>query len=419
MTDNTFSSISSIEDLSEYDTIVLPGLLNPLKVATAYNMPTTSNGSNVKVGVFSLGGGFLQNDLNLSMADLGITAPTITVIGVDGATNNFVASTSDSSFETTLDLYCVAGIAPAANIVLFIGNSSQSNLQAAWGNTIQRAVDENCDIITHSYSLSESLYGAFLETPLSNAANKGITFFTSTGDYGSSNKSGVTGANYPASSANVIAVGGTNLTVFSGNSVRSSEFASTLSGGGISSIIPLPTWQAGLTYTPYFKANSTPGTTANLASRGVPDIAAAMNDYAMYFNGTIYGVGGTSAATPIMAGMMAKYISLMGGRRPVTNAIHPILYGNLNAYYDIGIGGNNASYVNGYATSVNWDPVTGVGVPWGNVVYQMVSSGGTKVKTAANTWSYVANVRVKTAPTTWSNVRAIWTKTINGWSQTF
>jgi hypothetical protein len=117
--------------------------------------------------------------------------------------------------------------------------------------------------------------------------------------------------------------------------------------------------------------------------------------------------------------MMARYISLTGGRRPVTNSIHPILYGNLSAYYDINDGRNNASYVNGYATSASWDPVTGVGVPYGNLVYQLVSSGGTKLKTAANTWSYVANVKVKTATNTWSNVKAIWTKTVTGWKQTY
>jgi hypothetical protein len=408
------SSISTIEDLSAYDTIVIPGYLTPVKVATAYNMPTNSNGANIKVGVLAHGGGFKQSDLNSSMADLGLTAPNVTVIGVDGATNNFV-NTSDVSFETTLDLYCVAGIAPAANIVLFIGNVTNTS---RWANLIQRAVDEDCDIITHSYSTHEG-FGPFLETPLSNAAKKGITFFTSTGDYGSRDKSGVEGANYPATSANVIAVGGTNLTVFSGNSIRSSEYASTQSGGGISSIISLPSWQTGLTYTPYFKANSTPGATANLTMRGVPDIAAAMNTYTFYFDGNVAGASGTSASTPIMAGMFARYISLMGGRRPVTNAIHPILYGNLAVYYDINVGGNNASYVNGYATSANWDPVTGVGVPNSNQVYQMVASGGTTVKTAANTWSYLANVRVKTDATTWSNVRAIWTKTINGWKQTF
>jgi hypothetical protein len=157
-----------------------------------------------------------------------------------------------------------------------------------------------------------------------------------------------------------------------------------------------------------------------LTTRGIPDIAAAMNTYGLWFNGAITGVGGTSASAPVMAGMFARFMSLNGGRRPIPNAIHPILYANLNAYYDITTGNNaTVSYLNGYAASSNWDPVTGLGVPYGNIVNQMVTSGGTTIKTAANTWNYIANVRVKTGATTWSNVRAIWTKTVNGWAQSF
>jgi hypothetical protein len=50
----------------------------------------------------------------------------------------------------------------------------------------------------------------------------------------------------------------------------------------------------------------------------------------------------------------------------------------------------------------------------------MITSGGTAIKTGANTWSYVSNVKVKTGSTTWSNVRAVWTK-VNSttWKQTF
>jgi hypothetical protein len=51
------------------------------------------------------------------------------------------------------------------------------------------------------------------------------------------------------------------------------------------------------------------------------------------------------------------------------------------------------------------------------IAYILQSVG--KVKTSGNTWSYATSVRVKTDATTWSNVQAIWTKTVNGWEQTF
>jgi subtilase family serine protease len=407
-------------------------LLTGPKIATAYNIPA-STGANVKVGIISLGGGYSQSDLNKSLANISLTAPTITFVPVDGATNNYTGNAQLPDGENALDLVCVSSVAPNANIVLYkaksteYSNGSVSTPFTNYANVFQRAVDENCDIITMSWGGSES-YGDFLSAPLANASAKGITVFISSGDYGSTADSTTLSVSYPATNANVIAVGGTNLSVFSGNSIRSNETAYNYSeagkpagfagGGGISSIIPVPSWQNGLTYRKYFTSNSSYGPTTTINGRGIPDIAAAMNAYGVWIGNTVYGFSGTSAAAPVMAGMFARYVSLTG-RRPIPNAIHPVLYGNLNAYYDIQTGNNASKITTGYAASSNWDPVTGVGVPYGNVVYQMVSSGGTVIKTAANAWSYLANVRVKTAPTTWSNVQAIWTKTINGWKQTF
>jgi subtilase family serine protease len=425
------------------------GKLTPPQVAAAYNIPT-STGANVKVGIISLGGGLRSLDLANSMSNMGLPNPTITTVLVDGATGTFTGSEPDD--ENTLDVYCVAGMAPSANIVLYIGQNdsitygTNANTQAnvnstvSFANVINRAVNENCDIITISWGLNEiysNVYpnyycGDFLAAPLANAAARGITVLVATGDYGADATiaGNIVSAQYPASSANVVAVGGTKLSLNPGaGNVRISETveynpagfpAGWGGGGGISNFIALPTWQANLTYQQYFYSNSSAGPVTTLTTRGIPDIAAAMNTYALWYNGTVTGMAGTSASAPVMAGMFARFMSLNGGRRPVPNAIHPILYANLAAYYDITTGNNaTVQYLNGYAASSNWDPVTGVGVPFGNVVNQMVTSGGTQIKTAANTWNYVANVQVKTGATTWSNVKSIWTKTINGWAQTF
>ena len=109
-----------------------------------------------------------------------------------------------------------------------------------------------------------------------------------------------------------------------------------------------------------------------------------------------------------------------GGRRPVIDGIHPILYSNINAYSDLTTGTNADPLPQGYAANIGWDPVVGMGAPLGTVLYPMITSGGTNIKTAANTWSYVSNVKVKTGSTTWSNVKAVWTK-VNSttWKQTF
>jgi len=444
---NATSCITSVEALPLATSIGEGTLLTGPKISTAYNIPA-GTGAGVKVGIISLGGGYSQSDLNRSLADLGLTAPTVTFVPVDGTTNSYTGNPGSADGENALDLVCVASMVPQANIVLYTGQNGFSlttdpitaaaaNRTCGFANVLNRAVNENCDIITISWGAGEKFIiggttyycGDYMSSALANASANGTSVFVATGDYGSEPTSGanIVAPQYPATNSNIIAVGGTYLSLFSGNTARSSETVYNNSqlaggfggGGGVSTTISVPSWQTGLTYKQYFTANSTIGPSTLLSGRGIPDISAAMNSYGVWINGTVYGFSGTSASAPIMAGIFARYISI-AGRRPIPNSIHPVLYGNLNAYYDIA-SGNNATipYINGYAASSNWDPVTGLGVPNGNVVYQMVSSGGTVIKTAANAWNYVANVQVKTAPTTWSNVRAIWTKTINGWSQAF
>ena len=396
--------------------------VTPPIISTAYGIPS-NNGSNVKVGIVSLGGGWLPSDLQKSLGNLGLAlTQNITSVLVDGAGNVFSTSDSNASLENTLDLYCIAGMVPGANIVIYTGNVGTTQ---NWANVFQRAIDEGCDVITHSWGTDESNgYGAFLESVFANAASQGITIVCSSGDNGSEGASanGNITVDYPASSPNVVAVGGTILNYNAGTYARIAETPSGSSGGGVSTLFSVPSWQTGLQANLFFSSNSYSHVTT-LTNRGVPDISAPYQTYPLWYNGNIAQVVGTSAAAPIVAGTIARYISL-NGRRPIPGAIHKIMYANSSAYYDFGVGYNNDEALNGgatggYATASGWDPVTGLGAPNGTALYQEVTSGGTQVKTAANTWSYVANVKVKTAANTWSNVRAIYTKTINGWSQTF
>lgn len=445
---NARPHIDSVESLPRFTGINEGSLLTATKIAIAYNIPE-STGNGVKVGIISLGGGFSQADLDSSLNDLGLVAPTVTFVPVDGTTNDYTADPNSADGENALDLVCVAGMVPEANVVLYSGQNSgvyysatpaiAANLNrfSSFGNTIQRAVDENCDVISISWGIYERFvnsgityyFGDYLAAPLANAAAKGISVFVASGDYGSTADPDVTVVNvdYPSASANVIAVGGTYLTL-DGTNQRLDETVYNNSevgypagfggSGGVSAYIPRPAWQANLTYRRWFDSNSSAGPVTTLTTRGVPDISAAMNAYGVNIDGTIYGFSGTSASAPIAAGIFARYISIHG-RRPPPNSIHSMLYANLDAYYDI-LSGNNASLLaTGYVASSDWDPVTGLGIPFGNTVQQMVASAGTVIKTADNTWNYVANVRVKTDDTTWANVKAIWTKTVSGWRQTY
>ena len=64
------------------------GYITPQSISSVYNIPA-SNGVGVNVGIISLGGGFLQNDVNLSLTDMGLPVPTINFVSIDGMSNNF------------------------------------------------------------------------------------------------------------------------------------------------------------------------------------------------------------------------------------------------------------------------------------------------------------------------------------------
>ena len=457
-TANLKSYITSIEAFPEYTSIHDSPLLTSQKISTAYNIPA-STGAGVKVGIISLGGGFNQSDLNRSMADMGLTAPTITFVGVDGTTNTYTGNPNSADGENALDLVCVAGMVPQANIVLYKGNNDSPayfssnpataatlNANHSFANTIQRAIDENCDIITISWGSNEiysNVYynyycGDYLASTFANAAAKGITVCVSAGDYGSENNiaANVITADYPATNANVVVVGGTYLTLNSDNTrlnetvYNQSEAgypAGFAGGGGISSFVSAPTWQQGLTYQKWFKSNSSAGPVTSLTNRGEPDIAAAMNAYGVWINGTIYGFSGTSASSPIMAGIFARIRALTGNKLS-SPQINSILYQNLNAFYDINTGNDDSLLSTGYVASIGWDPVTGLGVPIGTALLAAVQKyinatpyqpkikynlGVTYVKNSSGAYKPLVNALIKTDSVTWTPIKTGWVKVNN------
>jgi kumamolisin len=436
-----------VQAFPNYTNISEGNLLTGTKISMAYNVPP-GNGAGVKVGIISLGGGFSQADLNRSMTNLGLTTGNVTFVGIDGATNTPVTG-SVADQENALDLVCVAGMVPSANIVLYKGlnsgvyfnpnaNSANTlNSNSSFGNAIQRAVDDNCNVITISWGINEqqtignviSYCGDYLAAPLANAAARNISVFVSSGDYGSAATSNATigmSVDYPSSNPNVTAVGGTYLTL-TNNNTRNSETvynnseAGLPSGfggsGGVSSINnSLPSYQTSLTYKTY------PGNTVStLTTRGVPDISAAMNAYGYWLNGTVRGGSGTSASAPIMAGMMARFISLNGGRKPPggSSGLNKIFYQNYGSFNDI-MTGNNASLLpTGYSATPLWDAVTGLGSQANATqTYQSVTSAGVRVRTSSG-WAPVQSIKVKTAANTWTAVNKVWTKTSTGWQQVY
>lgn len=122
----------------------------------------------------------------------------------------------------------------------------------------------------------------------------------------------------------------------------------------------------------------------NASGRGVPDIAAQGSQYAVRVSGQWGRVGGTSAATPTVASILALLNDARAAKGiPSLGFVNPLLYkrGGLN---DITKGASKGcaelpSPANGGFPAKNgWDAVTGLGTPDYNQLEKIVTEVGTK-----------------------------------------
>jgi subtilase family serine protease len=222
------------------------------------------------------------------------------------------------------------------------------------------------DVISVSYGVCEATVKPYsasrtvVERQLMATAALGITTVVAAGDTGSSacaktSTNTAQSASWPATSPWVLAVGGTNVTLTPANSIASSgvwndtayAFPFTESaggGGGVSTINKRPWWQ--------------PATASQSTYRMVPDVAAFADPtpgYAIVCSPSVQGcgpssgqtitfVGGTSAATPLVAGMIALWDQqARSSGLPRPGFVPPLLYSLRNspgALLDITEGNN-------------------------------------------------------------------------------
>jgi kumamolisin len=188
------------------------------------------------------------------------------------------------------------------------------------------------------------------------------------GDHGSSDSAdgSVTTANvdFPASSPNVLACGGTTLNTSSGTLSSETVWNSQdgwATGGGVSVIFPLPAYQSGAGV----PVSVNPG---GKSGRGVPDVAGdadSNSGYKVRVDGKNAVIGGTSAVAPLWAGLIAV---LTQGKKGSLGFLPPKLYALAaasQAFRDITTGNNKTGTNTGYQAGPGWDACTGLGVPNG------------------------------------------------------
>ncbi|TVY84969.1 Tripeptidyl-peptidase sed1 [Lachnellula suecica] len=140
------------------------------------------------------------------------------------------------------------------------------------------------------------------------------------------------------------------------------------SGGGFSNVFPLPSYQSDAVtnyltkYPPYNYTSDIFNNSGN--ARAYPDVAAIGLKIPTTYLGYTYGVGGTSASTPIWGGIVTllNEARIAAGKGPI-GFLNPTLYANPDAFNDITSGGNPGCGTKGFDCQPGWDPVTGLGSP--------------------------------------------------------
>jgi kumamolisin len=339
----------------------------PIQVAALYNFPTGVDGAGECIALIELGGGYNPTDLSNYWSQLKLPeTPTVSAVSVGNGSNNPTGDPNGPDGEVMLDIEVSGSIAPAAKIVVYFAE----NTDAGFLNAITTAVHDstnNPSVVSISWGGPESSWTqqamTSMDEAFQSAAAMGVSICVAAGDDGSTDgvTDGLNHVDFPASSPNVLACGGTEL-VASGNAITSETVWNELAnnegatGGGISDFFPLPSWQSAAGVPPSANPNHHVG-------RGVPDVAGDADPttgYVTLVDGNPDVIGGTSAVAPLWAGLIALINQSIG--KPA-GFINPLLYQDASTaadFNDITSGNNGA-----YSAGPGWDACTGLGSPIG------------------------------------------------------
>lgn len=197
-------------------------------------------------------------------------------------------------------------------------------------------------IVSNSYSSDED--ASMAQTLKSYYTHPGVAQLAASGDYG------FTTAQAPAVFANVVAVGGTSLTK---GSTNWSESAWSGAGSGCSAYVAKPSWQK--------DTHCSMRTTSDVSALADPATGLAVYDtYGLRDQSGWIVVGGTSLATPLLAGM----VGLAGNASVLSTPQY--VYTHRAGFHDV-VGGSSGYCGGDYLCTglKGYDAPTGVGSPRG------------------------------------------------------
>jgi N-acetylneuraminic acid mutarotase len=330
----------------------------------AYQLPADGGAGQTVAIVDAFDNPNAEADLGVYRAQFGLPACTTAngcfrKVDQRGGTN-YPATNAGWAGEIALDIQMVSAAAPLAHILLVEGDSASfTSLTAA----VDTAVNLGAKYVSNSYGTAYSSTPGSGEDPSETTDldphynHAGVAIVASTGDDGF-------GVSYPATSTYVTAVGGTSLVRDSstrgwGETVWNNSFGGP--GSGCSLFEAKPAFQ----------------TDTGCDMRAVGDVAAVADPvtgvavYDTVGSGGWAVYGGTSASSPIIAGVYAVAGTPVAGSYP--NA-YP--YAHPEALNDV-TGGNNGTCAPAYlcTAGAGYDGPTGLGTPIGPAAFAAGAHG--------------------------------------------
>lgn len=340
----------------------------PVQLAQLYGFPQ-GDGAGQCIALIELGGGYREDDLRVYFQEVGVAMPKIVDVPVGQGANRPSGDPSGPDGEVVLDIEVAGAAAPGATLAVYFA----PNTDAGFVQAINAAIHDTAlrpSVVSISWGAPESRWTPqamqTINAALQSAATMGVTVCAASGDNGSSDgqPDRADHVDFPASSPYALACGGTSLqasgTRIAEETVWNDGTQGGAGGGGVSTVFAVPAWQLGLA------AQETTGVRLPLTQRGVPDVSAnadPLTGYVVRVDGETGVVGGTSAAAPLWAALVARINAIKG--QPV-GYLHARLYQSPAAFNDIRQGNNGT-----FAAGPGWDACTGLGSPKGDAIARL------------------------------------------------
>ncbi|MFI9251418.1 putative Ig domain-containing protein [Streptomyces sp. NPDC053069] len=339
-----------------------PSGLSPANLHSAYNLPTTGGSGMTVAIVDAYNDPNAESDLATYRSTYGLSACTkangcFKQVSQTGSTTSLPTDDTGWAGEEALDLDMVSAVCPNCSIILVEANSANDT---DLGIAENEAVALGAKVVSNSWGGSESSSQTTEDTQY--FKHPGVAITVSSGD-------SAYGAEYPATSQYVTAVGGTALTTSSSSRGWSESVWHTSStegtGSGCSAYDPKPSWQ----------------TDSGCAKRMEADVSAVADPatgVAVYdtYGGSGWAVyGGTSASAPIVAGVYA-----LAGTPGTSDYPAKYPYQHTGNLYDVTSGSNGSCTTSYFCTATTgYDGPTGWGTPNGTAAFTAGSSSGNTV----------------------------------------